>query len=325
MSELLARIERDAGLPGLAEALAAMAPSALRSVLLEATSGQAARRDPAGLLAQAGRDGTVRPEASDARVLHALDGHALDAARGFEAVELAPVAPLGTNAVLGGIAQNNVLSTVRNTEVLADPTAALALEAALRRRAGETGTVRLCAVGRVLRLQPLGDKPGYTPHFRLFGLVSAGRATAEHGFEVAALAEHVRVQLRLLAAVGLDGEVELSDTRLPRLEGMRGRAHDPVESSLVDEFPGDAPVELQRLASALPGARFDLHRPEGLGYYDGPMLRVCVTDAAGVRYAIGDGGLVDWTQRLLANRKERLVISGLGLGLLAARFPIVVP
>lgn len=325
MSDLLARIEREAGVRGLTDALAALSPSDLRSVLLEVMRAQAARRDPAAVLAQALRDGTVRPEASDARVLHVLDGHALAAARGFEAVELAPVSPLGTNAVLGGIDQNNVLSTVRGTEVLADPTAALALEAARRRRAGERDAVRLCAVARVLRTQPLGDKPGYTPHFRLFGLVSAGRALPEHGFEVAELAEHARVQLRLLAAVGLAGAVELSDTRLPRPDGARGRAHDPVDAEPVDALPDDAPVELRRLAAELPQARFDLRRPEGLGYYDGLMLRVVVTDAEGIRYAIGDGGVVGWTQRLLANRKERLVISGLGLGLLAARFPIVGP
>lgn len=323
MSDLLARIEREAQVPGLVAALRAMAPADLRSVLLETMRGQAERRDPGGLLAQALRDGTVAPEASDARLLHVLDGHALAAARGFEAVELAPVAPLGTNAVLGRIDQNNVLSTVRNSEVLADPTAALALEVARRRRAGETGTLRLCAVARVMRLQPVGDTPGYTPHFRLLGLVSAGRATAEHGFEVAELAEHVRVQLRLLDAVGLTGEVELSDTGFERPEGARGKAHDPVAAQLVDELPDDAPVMLRRLAAQLPGARFDRTRPEGLGYYEGPMLRVSITDAEGVRYPIGDGGLVGWTQRLLANRKERLVTSGFGLGLLAARFPIV--
>jgi hypothetical protein len=31
------------------------------------------------------------------------------------------------------------------------------------------------------------------------------------------------------------------------------------------------------------------------------------------RREIGDGGLVDWTARLLGNRKERLAISGIGI------------
>ena len=67
---------------------------------------------------------------------------------------------------------DRVLSTIRNTEVLADPTAPLALEAAVRRRNGED-TVRLCAACRVLRLQPIPDVPGFTQHFALFALVTS--------------------------------------------------------------------------------------------------------------------------------------------------------
>jgi hypothetical protein len=32
----------------------------------------------------------------------------------------------------------------------------------------------------------------------------------------------------------------------------------------------------------------------------------------GVEQNIGDGGFTDWTQQLLSNQKERLLISGLG-------------
>jgi len=68
-----------------------------------------------------GRNATppVAPAQPDGRLLHELDGLAPAAAESFEAVELAPVCPLGTNAVLGRVDQNDVLSTTRNTEVLA--------------------------------------------------------------------------------------------------------------------------------------------------------------------------------------------------------------
>lgn len=105
----------------------------------------------------------------------------------FEALDLAPVAPFGTCAVLSGIDQNNVLSALRRAEVVADPTAALALAAAARRRspaARRSGWVRLCASTRVVRMQSLaGAPPGYTPHFRLFALGTAGRDAREHRFE----------------------------------------------------------------------------------------------------------------------------------------------
>ena len=42
----------------------------------------------------------------------------------------------------------------------------------------------------------------------------------------------------------------------------------------------------------------------------------------GMTFNAADGGLVDWTQQLLANRKERLMISGIGIDRVAiARNP----
>ena len=270
-------------MPGLVEALAQLPPTDLKSLLLHVFDEQAARRDPATLLAQYARDGTVAAAPSN----HAVDAAALEAAEGFEPVELAPVSPLGLNAVLGRIHQNNVLSTIRNTEVTADPTAALALECAVRRRRAPETTVRLCTLGRMLRTQPIPDVPGYTPHFRLFALVTAGRSQPSHGFEVEALAEHFAVYDRLLAALGIrDYTRELAGE--PRLE--------------------------------LPGTVFDPDRREAVGYYDGPMLRISATDGEGITYPLADGGRVDWTQRLLSNRKERLLISGIGISLISARF-----
>jgi hypothetical protein len=44
------------------------------------------------------------------------------------------------------------------------------------------------------------------------------------------------------------------------------------------------------------------------GYYQGLCFKVFLHGEE-----IGDGGFVDWTQRLLGNRKERLLISGVGV------------
>jgi hypothetical protein len=288
VNEWRTQIEREA------EAIARLKPSEARPLLLEVARAHAARRDPASLLAQYEHDGTVAPAEPDARLLHELDGLALAAADGFEAVELAPVLPLGTNAVLGHIDQNNVLSTVRNTEVLADPTAALALECVRRRRAGAE-TVRLCAVARVLRLQPIPDVPGFTRHFRIFALVTAGRARPHHGFESEALAEHVGVYLRLLDALR-----------------ERGSNHTDVAVEL-----SRAPAAVLR---AVPQAVPDPDRREAINYYDGPMLRIAVSDREGNRFPLADGGTVDWSQRLLANSKERMLTSAIGHALIATRF-----
>jgi hypothetical protein len=50
-------------------------------------------------------------------------------------------------------------------------------------------------------------------------------------------------------------------------------------------------------------------------YYKGMQFKMII-EAGGQEMEIADGGYVDWTQQLLENKKERLLISGFGLGLL---------
>ena len=89
------------------------------------------------------------------------------------------------------------------------------------------------------------------------------------------------------------------------------------------ELPGGAPhfriarvkTELiDKLRHEFPDAqfRFNLARLEGLGYYRGLCLRISPVAPDGNRYPITDGGLTDWTARLLENRKERLLATGVG-------------
>jgi hypothetical protein len=58
--------------------------------------------------------------------------------------------------------------------------------------------------------------------------------------------------------------------------------------------------------------RLNQERLEGLGYYRSFALRILVQASDGNRYPLVDGGLTDWTARLLGNKKERLLISGIG-------------
>src|SRR3954462_1771185 len=120
------------------EQLAAQLPgSTLQSVLLEVMSRRAAARSPAEVLSQFARDGFCRPAAVDQRTSVAIDGHLLAAADGFEAIELSPVAPLAACSSVALTAQHRVLSALRQTEIVADPTNVLALACALRLRAGQ--------------------------------------------------------------------------------------------------------------------------------------------------------------------------------------------
>jgi GNAT superfamily N-acetyltransferase len=301
VSPIVARIQRDTHAPQLFDILAhQLAGTDLQSLLLEVFRKRSTQRSPTELLAQRVRDPTLLPAPLDARRLHEIEGLALDAAVGFEAVALSPVAPRALNTVLGAIDQNNSLATIRGSEVLADPTTALALEAALRRRAG-VSAIRLCSTDRVLRLQPFPD--GLNQHFGLFSLVTSGRAMADHRFELDALRDHVETHLRFLTT-------------------LRDRRYDIASIAVEVCDPREQLVESHvyaRLRTSFPDVtfRFNPERKRALTYYDGLLLEVVVHTATGKTFSVIDGGLADWTQRLLANRKERLFVSACGLELLA--------
>lgn len=57
---------------------------------------------------------------------------------------------------------------------------------------------------------------------------------------------------------------------------------------------------------------FDVERHAGRNYYSDACFAVHAVRSDGWRVNLGDGGFTDWTAKLLADRKERLLISGLG-------------
>ena len=104
--------------PILIERLAGLGGADLRSLLLAVIRARAEAATPAALSAAAARDRTVEPSAVDARRFHAADGAAFGAAAGFDAVELAPVTPLGVDTCLGRIDPDHVLATTRATQLI---------------------------------------------------------------------------------------------------------------------------------------------------------------------------------------------------------------
>jgi hypothetical protein len=238
---IAASIARELGIPDLAGRLASLDASPLGSLLLAVFRARMARLSPAEVRAAADRAALHRPSSVDARLLLGVDAAAFQAARGFEALDLSPVLPLGSCAALTGIDPNNVLSALRGAEVLADPTLAFALEAARRRRdpgARRGPPLRLCASARLVRTQTLEPPPPFTPHFRMFALASAGRDKGGHGFEMEELVAHASTWVRLAEALRADGlrvgaiAVEISD--LEAVEALlRAQGIDPAEVRAV--------------------------------------------------------------------------------------------
>jgi hypothetical protein len=324
-------VSREVGVPDLLERLAErVAPTDLQSFLLELTRLRAANRQLSEVRAQYGRDRVVRPGRANPRTLARLALAAFDAASGYEALDLAPVEPLGANSILAGIDQNNVLATVRGTEVVADPTVLLALEAAGRRREG-VHVARLCAMHRVLRQQAF-EAPALQ-HFSLFALVTGARAQPDHRTEGEAIEEHVRAHLSLVAAareLGADigrTVVRLSDTAVHAELTQAGASIAADAPSPRDAVAPDVARRLGRRLGRLERAAaaldpvveafdsrllIDLTRTDGVTYYDGLQLRIDAI-ADGDDHELVDGGSVNPASRLLSDRREHLFTSGIGL------------
>ena len=297
------RVARELGGADIVARIAALSGSDFASLMLEVARLRAARETPASVLRRYRNDRFVQlgagPWQSSRRAEDLLLG-CLPA--DVEMVKVAPLVPLGAHSALGTVSQNKVVTTIRPCEVAADPTNALALEAAVRRTAdsgtastGAPATVRLAAIQRVTRGQLF--PAGWQAHFSLFATVTAGRDEGSARFERAALAGQLRFAVAGLRAAGLTVQVALT----------------PL-SDAGETIVAAVAADLAELNASLVA---DRGRTAGRGYYHDVCFKVnaLVDDQL---LEIGDGGFTDWTARLLANQKERLLISGYGLDRLAA-------
>ena len=295
--DALDRVAREIGGMELVDRLAALSGSDFTTVMLEVVGRRAARETPATVLRRYRHDRFVRPGGAPWRSARRAEDVLLGCLPpDTEVVPLAPLVPLGTHSALATVSQHKVVTAIRACEVAADPTNALALEAAVRRAGEPQETVRLAAIQRVVRAQRFPD--GWSAHFGLFATVTAGRDRGSRLFEEAAIAEQLRFAVAALRTAGV-ARVQVALTPLSEAgEGIAAAA----AAALATE-----PAEIIT----------DHDRAGGRGYYRDLCFKVnALVD--GTSSEIGDGGFTDWTARLLANAKERLLIAGYGLDRLAA-------
>jgi hypothetical protein len=274
-------------------ALATRMPATeLWSLLLNVVERRAASRTPAMLTQQWAQDRFVVPAYVDQRTMLTLDQTLFAAAHAFEAIELAPLAPLGVSSVVALTSQNRVVSTTRGTEVVSDPTNVLALEAARRLRKDPSLVVKLASSHRCVRAQEVPKLPGFAAHFRMFCMATAGHEVKDQALAVDSLIEHIRTYLAAFDAL------ERLGYRFPerslRLLSTPPRAH---------------------LAQRI-GAAFDelpvTHEPLAKEYYHGLRFMLNSRSTKGDPIPLVDGGAFDWLTKLAANRKLVFVASAIG-------------
>jgi hypothetical protein len=311
MKDALERVLPRIGGSETLDRLAGLSGSDFTSVMLEVARRRAARESPASVLRRYERDRFVQPgqgSPGSARAIRRVENVLLGCIpEDVWVVTLAPLVPLGAHSALGPVSQDKVVSTIRACEVAADPTNALALEAASRRARARTTAerlvpIRLAAVQRVVRAQQPPDAPGFFAHFGLFGLVTAGRDTGSLQFEQSALTGQLRIAIR---GVGFAARAEAADVQIA-LTPLSDRG-ERIAAAVTADLGPVTPAEVV----------IDRERSSGRGYYRDLCFKVNV-HSDGRPHEVGDGGFTDWTARLIANAKERLLICGLSTDRLAA-------
>lgn len=347
-------------------------PTDFQSFLLKAYENLALRATTRGIVYQYETNRFVQPCDLDQKELLCFDSIIYKIVPDtFTAIELSPVNPLGINSALSKINQKNVLSTVRNVEVIADITTALALECAKRRKQIisknplNAQEVNICSSHRSIRLQQFAKELGFTPHFRVFGACTAGRDTGHEKFESENLIDHISIYLDLFYRAesinyyAHDITVSISDIRITEtlisfyntnreelMMNTQTKEFNPFNQFAIPQTvnsPTDIPKEsinllnlsksvsflseiekkaLKELREKYPMVcfQFDLHRIAGIGYYENLCFKITARDKNGTLFPLADGGLTDWTKKLLSSRKERLFASGFGSELFCRNF-----
>ena len=281
-----------------------LSQSDLQTLLMAVARQRAATVTPARLTQRWQQDRYVTPGNSDPRKVWQVEARlwALLPAE-FTALDLSPTTPLGTCTAVAPGSQDRIVSTVRGTEVVSDPTNVLALEAAQRRKTAQASQpVHLACCHRVLRAQPF-DGPGLLQHFRLFALVTSDRDQGSATTEAQTLITHLRFWIAALTDLVPGRRATITYTVFgfpPLAERMKDTVLPAIEP-----LPGNVTIDE------------DPDRQHGRGYYQRGAVKVHVDGQE-----IGDGGFTDWTARLTTDAKERCFTSCISTERLTALAPL---
>ena len=316
-SKIINRIQEQVGISNLFKVLSdAFSASDLQSLMMEVYAHRTENMTPADVFKSYQKDRFVKPANSTVFAILEFDKIAFELANKlkFSPLELSPIAPLGVCSVVATAHQNKIISTIRNIEVLSDCTNVLALECAVRRKellklnSKSQEQICLCTSHRLVRTQPIPD-PRFLPHFKIFGLCSAGRDIGNFKFEINNLKEQLKFYLKFMT-------LEKSPYLFKNIQVLVTVMESDKITNLIEKEIFNPMREIY------PTVSFEFHpeRKSGRGYYKGLCFQVNAENKLGDLFMLADGGMTDWTQQYLSSKKERLLISGVGSELICLHF-----
>jgi len=175
-----------------------------------------------------------QPSAVSQRSFHMVESEIFDALPNVDFVDLSPLQPFGTNAVLAGTNEKNVVAALRRSEVNADATSALFRLALGRLIVDNSETVRFASNVRTTRAQVFDPKTKFLPHFKVFAEVSVGKQGVHYGErELETLADHLSTEVDVIHRVS-----QLNGAGIKNIHTTIGNvlfAQDMIDRNLVDE------------------------------------------------------------------------------------------
>ena len=212
---------------------------------------------------------------------------------GFEVMDFSPVAPLGACSALGTVDQKKIISATRNTEVVSDITNVIALEIAKQKKENRyLNEIKAGASFRHIRGQKF-DLPGFTPYFKIVCLVSSGRDKGNYQFEIQSIIDHIETYYSIFKNV-----LNISSDHLETIVSLPGDTNISTKKNALEQNTS-IPIKV------LENTTTENH------YYQNFKITIKL-HWKGQTYEIIDGGEVNWTHKLLQNKKERMIISGMG-------------
>ncbi len=273
-----------------------LSASEFGSLMLEVVRLRAVQVSPAEVLRDFEKNRFARPSDLDPILLLETEAEWLKGAKekGFTPIVLSPVAPLGTCSAVAKVNQNNVVTALRNTEVVADATNVLALRLAQDlKKHPQSETSRYATVHRHIRAQRY-ENPQFTPHFEIFCLASAGKDRGNFALELEEANRHVKLIVNCLEKFFPKERMSFKFFLRDKNSTLKMRLEDGENywSAFPISFVMDTSQEYYRLF------QFKIYVMIGKNLVD-----------------FADGGPVDWVASLSGNKKTRCFISGIGLEL----------
>ena len=287
------------GYTNLVSELADLPGSSLNSLLLELFRLRARKLKPAGLLNEFQKNRFVTPSIVDPISFRQLEIRCLELAkaRGFTPITLSPLTVFGTCASVGFVDQNNVLTALRGTEVVSDATNVFALLMATEfKKRNKRSIIKYAAAHRHVRTQSLAN-PAFTAHFSIFCMATGGMDTGNFSFELEQLLDHINAHYSVFR-----NEFD-KDKLIIRIYLKQDNTtfEDKLRKGL-ERFDREVPIKIEKQSDVG-------------DYYKTVRFRFFLQHK-GDEINLSDGGFVDWTQKLIPNRKHRLLTSGIGTELM---------